>query len=65
MSIEESRKNYERSELLESTIDPDPIAQLRAWIDDAFNAGAIEPNAMCVSTVGVDGKPSSRIVLLR
>ncbi|KAF2299747.1 hypothetical protein GH714_003021 [Hevea brasiliensis] len=33
--------------------------------DDAVVAGLKEPNAMCLSTVGKDGKPSSRMVLLK
>ena len=41
----------------------DPIAELHAWIDAAHAAGSHEANAMCLSTA--DGRPSSRMVLLR
>jgi len=43
----------------------DPVAQLRAWIDDAYAAGVGEPNAMCLATADAAGRPSARIVLLR
>jgi pyridoxamine 5'-phosphate oxidase len=42
----------------------DPFALLREWIDDARAAGAVEPTAMCVATIGADG-PSARMVLMR
>ncbi len=35
------------------------------WLDDANRAGAVLPNAMCLSTVSSDGKPSSRMVLMK
>ncbi|PPE74831.1 pyridoxamine 5'-phosphate oxidase [Solimonas fluminis] len=43
---------------------PDPIAQLAAWLDDAKEAGMIEPTAMALGT-SVDGQPSVRIVLFK
>jgi pyridoxamine 5'-phosphate oxidase len=46
-------------------LDPDPIVALRGWIEDAEQAGVAEPNAMAVATVGADGAPTSRYVLLR
>lgn len=50
----------------ETTLDADPLAQLRNWLDDAYAIAAIvEPNAMCVATAGADGQPSARMVLLR
>ena len=59
------RKEYKQGSLEESSIDQNPIAQLRAWLEQATQAGVIEPNAMTVSSVGVNGRPSSRVVLLR
>ena len=52
-------------ELDERTVDCDPFAQLRAWLDDAAAAGIAEPNAMTLATVSADGRPSARVVLLR
>lgn len=43
---------------------PDPIAQLGVWLDDAKEAGMIEPTAMALGT-SVDGQPSVRIVLFK
>jgi pyridoxamine 5'-phosphate oxidase len=45
--------------------DPNPIALLANWIDEAAAAGAGEPNAMALATAGSDGQPSVRMVLLR
>ena len=42
----------------------DPIAQLRAWLDDAREAIG-EPRAMTLATAAPDGRPSARVVLLR
>lgn len=47
------------------TDDEDPIATLRAWIEEARAAGEREPEAMTLATVDADGRPSARIVLLR
>lgn len=59
------RASYERADLEPEHLDPDPIVQLRRWIDEAMSEGVIEPNAMCLSTVDRAGQPRSRIVLLR
>ena len=42
-----------------------PIAQIVEWLTQAERTEAQEPAAMSVATVGVDGRPSLRIVLLR
>ena len=59
------RKEYKQGSLEESSIDKNPVAQLRTWLEHATQAGVIEPNAMTVSSVGANGRPSSRVVLLR
>jgi pyridoxamine 5'-phosphate oxidase len=47
-------------------LDPDPLRQFDAWLTEAQVAGSIrEPNAMAVASVGEDGWPSVRMVLLR
>jgi pyridoxamine 5'-phosphate oxidase len=43
----------------------DPLAQVREWLDLAIESDLREPNAMVVSTVGADGRPSSRLVLCK
>jgi pyridoxamine 5'-phosphate oxidase len=45
-------------------LDPDPLVQLRAWLDDARDA-VPQPDAMVVATATPDGRPSARVVLLR
>lgn len=55
--------DYTHGTLDESQMLEDPMAQLALWLGDARDQ--IEPNAMTVSTVGSDGRPSSRVVLLR
>src|SRR5688572_17063739 len=49
---------------LERDLDPDPIAALRSWLDDAEGATA-RPDAMTLATATADGRPSARVVLLR
>jgi pyridoxamine 5'-phosphate oxidase len=59
------RYEYQRGQLDATDILDNPIDQLGLWIKDAGNSGALEPTAMCLSTVGPGGRPSSRFVLLR
>lgn len=60
------RKSYEKSELLESNIPDDPINLFNRWFHETEDFGAIEEvNAMTVSTIGLDGFPKSRVVLLK
>ncbi len=63
--ISDIRLSYERAALDESDVARDPFAQFKAWLDEALAAEIVEPNAMTVATVGIDGQPSARIVLLR
>lgn len=65
IDISALRQNYISPELLEERVAADPIDQFRKWFDEALASGLREPNAMALSTVGKDGKPSSRIVLLK
>ena len=56
---------HDRRPLDVTDLDPDPIAQLRAWLADAEDAGVVLPNAMALATADADGAPSVRHVLLR
>ena len=49
----------------EASVDPDPMIQLSAWLQDARGAGEPMPEAMAVATATTEGRPSSRMVLLR
>ncbi|PLS79755.1 MAG: pyridoxamine 5'-phosphate oxidase [Chloroflexi bacterium] len=65
MSIADLRRDYTLRGLSENEVDPDPLAQFRAWFDQAVAAKVLEPNAMTLATVGADGQPSARVVLLK
>ncbi|MEP2058657.1 MAG: pyridoxamine 5'-phosphate oxidase [Maribacter litoralis] len=60
------RKSYEKSALMEDSISDNPIQLFQTWFYEVENSdGVDEPNAMTVSTVGLDGFPKSRVVLLK
>jgi pyridoxamine 5'-phosphate oxidase len=60
------RRSYEKSELLENNLPEDPINLFKKWFIEAEEFGAHgEVNAMTVSTLGLDGFPNSRVVLLK
>ena len=65
MDIADLRKSYEKDELDESASAADPLDQFRRWFDQALSAQLPEPNAMTLATVGTDGRPSTRIVLIK
>ena len=54
-----------RSGLSKSRADPDPIAQFGHWFRDSVSAKLPLPNAMTLATVGAQGAPSARVVLLK
>jgi len=59
------RKSYGRGTLDEGTLPGTPLATFEQWMADAIKAGVPEPTAMTVATVGADGRPSTRVVLLK
>jgi len=56
---------YETAGLERNDLDNNPLVQWQRWYDQAAEASVAEPNAMTLSTIGVDGGPDSRIVLAR
>jgi pyridoxamine 5'-phosphate oxidase len=59
------RKSYERAALDEEASEADPLKQFEAWLAQAIDAKLPEPNAMTLATVGPEGRPSTRIVLIK
>jgi len=64
-NLADERKSYERDALKESDAALDPLRQFKTWMDEAFAAKVPEPNAMTLATVDADGRPSTRIVLVK
>lgn len=59
------RREYGDEGLDAPDLAPDPIVMFRRWLADTVDAGLHEPNAMVVTTVSAEGRPSSRMVLLK
>lgn len=60
------RKSYEKQELLESICPENPIELFQTWFIKADTSNMVdESNAMTVSSIGLDGFPKSRVVLLK
>jgi pyridoxamine 5'-phosphate oxidase len=65
MDIASLRKSYERGALDEDSAAADPHQQFEVWLGQALSAQLPEPNAMTLATVGADGRPSTRVVLIK
>ena len=65
MDITGIRKEYLNPVLTREMLDPDPFRQFSQWFDQACAASLAEPNAMTLATVGPDGQPTLRTVLLK
>lgn len=63
--LSDLRKSYEQGELVEEQVAGQPLQQFKTWLDEALAAGVPEPNAMTLATVGPEGRPSTRIVLIK
>ena len=59
------RREYAREGLAEADVDADPVVQFGRWLEQAEQAGLLEPTAMTLATATPDGRPSARMVLLR
>lgn len=65
MSIPALRRDYMGKSLNEADLAGDPYVQFQRWFDEALRAELPMLNAMTLATVGADGAPSARIVLLK
>ncbi|WP_036383443.1 pyridoxamine 5'-phosphate oxidase [Muricauda sp. MAR_2010_75] len=60
------RKSYEKSSLTEDSIKENPLEQFQKWFYEVeATDGVDETNAMTISTIGLDGFPKNRVVLLK
>ncbi|HSI58205.1 MAG TPA: pyridoxamine 5'-phosphate oxidase [Ideonella sp.] len=63
--IAQLRKSYEKAELDEASAAAEPWRQFESWLGEAIAAELPEPNAMTLATVAADGRPSTRVVLIK
>ena len=64
-NLHHMREDYQRGALDIGGVYPSAMQQFAFWFEAAGKAGIEEPNAMVLATVDVNGKPSSRVVLLK
>jgi len=65
MAIADLRRDYRARALSEQEAHADPIEQFRQWLDEAVRAELLDATAMTLATVGADGRPDARVVLLK
>lgn len=65
MDLKNMRLNYKKSKIDFENLDENPISFFIKWFNDALAVNKNEANACVLSTVSCDGKPSSRVVLLK
>ncbi|MDX2191850.1 MAG: pyridoxamine 5'-phosphate oxidase [Gemmatimonadales bacterium] len=65
MSVEALRRSYRLASLDVGDVADDPADEFGRWFQQAREAGIIEPNAMTLATIGADGHPDARVVLLK
>jgi pyridoxamine 5'-phosphate oxidase len=65
MNLSEIRQEYTLKTLNERDVDPNPIEQLKIWLNEALNAEIPEPTAFSLATLSAENLPKNRIVLLK
>lgn len=63
--LRDDHSNFNKGELSDQLKSANPIALFKQWLEEAVKQQCEEPNAMTISTVDVDGAPSSRVVYLK
>lgn len=64
--LHDFRQTYAKGELLIEHMSDHPMQQFATWYQEIEEDGGVkEPNAMTLATLGEDGFPKSRIVLLK
>ena len=64
-NVQDMRKSYGKAQLDEQQVGHDPLRLFEHWFNEAITARVPEPNAMTLATVAEDGRPSTRIVLIK
>jgi pyridoxamine 5'-phosphate oxidase len=65
LDLRDERRDYQGPRLLEQEVPPDPFTLFTAWMQGALDAGLRDATAMAVATCSADGRPSSRMILLK
>lgn len=65
MDLSQFRRDYLKGGLARSGLSPDPVLQFTTWFEQARATDIPDPTAMILATVGADGQPSQRTVLLK
>lgn len=63
--ISELRQEYRKGSLLKENLDPNPFVLFEKWFEEAVNAAIPDANAMTLATIGLDGVPNARTVLMK
>ncbi|PZD79239.1 pyridoxamine 5'-phosphate oxidase [Mesonia sp. K7] len=64
--LQDYRKSYQKGELTRKALHHDPLVQFKNWFEETEqNKWVEEVNAMTLSTLGKNGYPQSRVVLLK
>ena len=63
--LSDYRKSYDKNELIETNVPQDPMTLFQKWFYEVDESSEHETNAMTVSTIGLDGFPKARVVLLK
>lgn len=64
-NLRDLRVSYDLDSLHEDQAPKDPVELFQVWLQDALNHQLPEPNAMTLATIGLDGGPTARTVLLK
>ena len=65
MNLKDIRKDYRHEAIHDSDFPVDPFTWFSKWLEDALKSQEPEPTALVLSTVSPEGRPSSRVVLLK
>ena len=63
--LSDYRMSYTKGELIEENVPEDPMVLFQKWFHQVDESSDTETNAMTVSTIGLDGFPKARVVLLK